>query len=59
MHEPPSGVSTAAGSTVPWHAMHSRTPKQAMRVIVLGMSRRSSTDKVHIGASTMTSGARP
>jgi hypothetical protein len=37
---PPSGVSALAGSTVPEHARHSRTPKQAMRVIVVGMSRR-------------------
>jgi hypothetical protein len=57
--EPPSGVSTAADSTVPWHARHSRTPKQAMRVIVSGMSRRPSIDKVHIGAPFVSSGARP
>ncbi len=48
--EPPSGVSTVADSTVPWHARHSRTAKHAMRVIVCGMSRHASMDKVHIGA---------
>jgi len=48
--EPPSGVSEPASSTVPWHARHSRTPKHAMRVIVIGMSRRTRGDKVHIDA---------
>jgi hypothetical protein len=38
---PPSGVSTLAGSTVPEQARHSRTAKQAMRVIMVGMSRRT------------------
>jgi hypothetical protein len=47
---PPSGVSALAGSTVPEHARHSRTPKQAMRVIVVGMSCRIRSDKVHIVA---------
>jgi len=59
MHEPPSGVSTAAGSTVPWHARQSRNPRQVMRVIVHGMSRRSSTDKVHIGATAVNSDPCP
>jgi len=48
---PPSGVSELAGSTVPEHARHSRTAKQAMRVTGSGMSRRTRGDKVHIGAT--------
>jgi len=56
---PPSGVSALAGSTVPEHARHSRSAKQAMRVIVFGMSRQAPSDKVHIDTIGVKPGDPP